>query len=120
MMDLVQQARYLASNSGGSWFNSAFSYQVSKTLIPPQLGPAMPRTAQESRAPRRNSWQPYLKLVCVHKWCTTAQLAFPKGWASAGELQQPVTTTTAVGCHVLCRTLSLWRPSLGLTCPHRT
>jgi hypothetical protein len=29
MMDLVQQARYLASNSGGSWFNSAFSYQVS-------------------------------------------------------------------------------------------
>jgi hypothetical protein len=31
MMDLVQQARYLSSNSGGSWFNSAFSYQVSNT-----------------------------------------------------------------------------------------
>lgn len=29
MMNLTQQARYLASNSGGSWFNSAFSYQVS-------------------------------------------------------------------------------------------
>lgn len=28
MMNLTQQARYLASNSGGSWFNSAFSYQV--------------------------------------------------------------------------------------------
>lgn len=29
MMNLVQQARYLSSNSGGSWFNSAFSYQAS-------------------------------------------------------------------------------------------
>lgn len=28
MMNLTQQARYLSSNSGGSWFNSAFSYQV--------------------------------------------------------------------------------------------
>jgi hypothetical protein len=30
MMGLVPQARYLTSNSGGSWFNSAFSYQVGR------------------------------------------------------------------------------------------
>jgi hypothetical protein len=27
MMNLTQQARYLSSNSGGSWFNAAYSYQ---------------------------------------------------------------------------------------------
>jgi hypothetical protein len=27
LLGLTSQARYLASNSGGSWFNAAFSYQ---------------------------------------------------------------------------------------------
>jgi len=33
MMNITQQARYLSSNSGGSWFNTAFSYQ-NNTLMP--------------------------------------------------------------------------------------
>jgi hypothetical protein len=33
MLNLVQQSRYLSSNSGGSWFNSAFSYQVRASVV---------------------------------------------------------------------------------------
>jgi hypothetical protein len=32
LLGLTCQARYLASNSGGSWFNAAFSYQQVKLL----------------------------------------------------------------------------------------
>jgi hypothetical protein len=45
MMNLTQQARYLASNSGGSWFNSAFSYQVSSNTASSH-STAQHRTAQ--------------------------------------------------------------------------
>jgi hypothetical protein len=27
-LGVLSQARYMSSNSGGSWFNAAFSYQV--------------------------------------------------------------------------------------------
>lgn len=38
MLNLTQQARYLSSNSGGSWFNAAFSYQQ-KLPVNEFLGP---------------------------------------------------------------------------------
>eukprot|EP00775_Hariotina_reticulata_P001277 gene1277-1617_t len=41
MMNLTQQAKYLSSNSGGSWFNSAFSYQ-NNTLMSEFIGPYVP------------------------------------------------------------------------------
>lgn len=41
MLNLTQQARYLSSNSGGSWFTAAYSYQQ---LLPVNefLGPYLP------------------------------------------------------------------------------
>eukprot|EP00878_Enallax_costatus_P000930 GHUV01001060.1.p1 GENE.GHUV01001060.1~~GHUV01001060.1.p1 ORF type:complete len:719 (+),score=173.97 GHUV01001060.1:262-2418(+) len=41
MLNLTQQARYLSSNSGGSWFNSAFSYQQLRP-VNEFLGPYLP------------------------------------------------------------------------------
>lgn len=41
MMNLTQQARFLSSNSGGSWFNAAFSYQ-SVMPVNTFLGPYVP------------------------------------------------------------------------------
>lgn len=40
-MGYLQQARYLSSNSGGSWFNGAFSFN-NQTPVAEFLGPYMP------------------------------------------------------------------------------
>ncbi len=42
-MGYLQQMRYISSNSGGSWFSSAFSYQNSTpidTFLGPYLDPS--------------------------------------------------------------------------------
>lgn len=40
-MNLTRQARYLSSNSGGTWFNAAFTFQ-SKMPVGQFLGPYVP------------------------------------------------------------------------------
>jgi hypothetical protein len=41
MLNITSAARYLTSNSGGSWLNAAFSFQE-KVPLEPFLGPYVP------------------------------------------------------------------------------
>jgi hypothetical protein len=128
MMDLVQQARYLASNSGGSWFNSAFSYQVSNNTqglehsnsvktITAQHSTAQHSTAQESIAPQCSSWQALHENRMHQLLMRHGTTGLSHGVAAASAVQQAVTSLL---CHLLCSTPSPWRHSLGRTYPHRT
>lgn len=107
MMNLTQQARYLTSNSGGSWFNSAFSYQVSS----------------------HTATIPVETFIANAQWalCASAKLAkgcIERHWQRLSCTTYHLTAVLSMLCHaVLCaanRTPFLSRPSLGLTYLHRT